>query len=434
MRHGRLVAGARGHLRDRRGRPRRARLLPARHGPRPRSPTSSAPSSWCRASPGSHGRDRLASAGPSRPPSPRPGIDPTARIVIVTDPGSPLDEESRAGGYRVINADPERRRPLLGADRLRPGALGSGRRRHRGPARRRRGGRRRAQRRRRRQPRAAARRGHGGHRPAARQARPRRRRVRHRRVRRLGRAAHRREHRQAGHRRAARRRGRRLRPRGRLAGRRRHGRPPGQRLRRRPRRTRSAPDDAVDASRSEVAVSGPLGAQLLLWEVATAAAGRLLGINPFDQPDVESAKKAARALLDKGIGDGRGPRRHRRCGRDPRRSAATGSATRRTVDRCARRAVRPARRRARLRRRDGLPRPDHRRGPRRRAAGAGAAYRTSRRRSAGAPGSCTPPASSTRAGRPTGVYLQITDRTARGPRDPRPGVHLRRLHRLAGRR
>jgi glucose-6-phosphate isomerase len=62
-------------------------------------------------------------------------------------------------------------------------------------------------------------------------------------------------------------------------------------------------DDAeVDASRSEVAVSGPLGAQLLLWEVATAAAGRLLGINPFDQPDVESAKKAARALLDKGVG------------------------------------------------------------------------------------------------------------------------------------
>ena len=37
---------------------------------------------------------------------------------------------------------------------------------------------------------------------------------------------------------------------------------------------------------------------MLLWEVATAAAGRLLGINPFDQPDVESAKKAARGLLD----------------------------------------------------------------------------------------------------------------------------------------
>jgi glucose-6-phosphate isomerase len=37
---------------------------------------------------------------------------------------------------------------------------------------------------------------------------------------------------------------------------------------------------------------------MLQWEVATAAAGRILGINPFDQPDVESAKKATRALLD----------------------------------------------------------------------------------------------------------------------------------------
>lgn len=49
---------------------------------------------------------------------------------------------------------------------------------------------------------------------------------------------------------------------------------------------------------SSVHVSGSLGGQLLLWEVATAVAGRLLGINPFDQPDVESAKNAARALLD----------------------------------------------------------------------------------------------------------------------------------------
>ena len=59
---------------------------------------------------------------------------------------------------------------------------------------------------------------------------------------------------------------------------------------------------AVDPTRSEVAVSGSLGAQMLLWEVAVAAAGRLLGINPFDQPDVESAKAAARELLDKGLG------------------------------------------------------------------------------------------------------------------------------------
>ncbi len=45
-------------------------------------------------------------------------------------------------------------------------------------------------------------------------------------------------------------------------------------------------------------VAGPLGAQMLLWEYAVAIAGRVLGINPFDQPDVESAKVAARGLLD----------------------------------------------------------------------------------------------------------------------------------------
>lgn len=53
---------------------------------------------------------------------------------------------------------------------------------------------------------------------------------------------------------------------------------------------------------STAAVAGTLGAQLLLWEAATAVAGRLLGINPFDQPDVESAKQAARQLLDADAG------------------------------------------------------------------------------------------------------------------------------------
>ncbi|WP_407652788.1 glucose-6-phosphate isomerase [Amycolatopsis cynarae] len=49
---------------------------------------------------------------------------------------------------------------------------------------------------------------------------------------------------------------------------------------------------------AKIATSGSLGAQFLLWEFATAIAGRLLGINPFDQPDVEAAKAAARSLLD----------------------------------------------------------------------------------------------------------------------------------------
>jgi glucose-6-phosphate isomerase len=48
----------------------------------------------------------------------------------------------------------------------------------------------------------------------------------------------------------------------------------------------------------EVEIAGTLGAQLLTWEYATAVAGRLLGVNPFDQPDVEAAKVAARALID----------------------------------------------------------------------------------------------------------------------------------------
>ena len=50
--------------------------------------------------------------------------------------------------------------------------------------------------------------------------------------------------------------------------------------------------------RDEIRVSGTLGAQFLVWEYATAVAGRLLGINPFDQPDVEAAKNATRALLN----------------------------------------------------------------------------------------------------------------------------------------
>jgi glucose-6-phosphate isomerase len=53
-----------------------------------------------------------------------------------------------------------------------------------------------------------------------------------------------------------------------------------------------------DRHEGEILVSGSLGAQFVVWEYATAIAGRMLGIDPFDQPDVESAKAAARALLD----------------------------------------------------------------------------------------------------------------------------------------
>lgn len=56
--------------------------------------------------------------------------------------------------------------------------------------------------------------------------------------------------------------------------------------------------DASQANLNEVSVSASLGEQFLLWEFATVVASRLIGINPFDQPDVESAKIAARGMLE----------------------------------------------------------------------------------------------------------------------------------------
>jgi transaldolase/glucose-6-phosphate isomerase len=40
-----------------------------------------------------------------------------------------------------------------------------------------------------------------------------------------------------------------------------------------------------------------LGQEFFRWEIATAVAGAVLGIDPFDQPDVEAAKVAARELV-----------------------------------------------------------------------------------------------------------------------------------------
>ncbi len=62
----------------------------------------------------------------------------------------------------------------------------------------------------------------------------------------------------------------------------------------------AAAEAARPASGWGAHVDAGLGAQMLLWEYATAVAGRVIGINPFDQPDVESAKAAAREMLDGG--------------------------------------------------------------------------------------------------------------------------------------
>jgi glucose-6-phosphate isomerase len=57
-----------------------------------------------------------------------------------------------------------------------------------------------------------------------------------------------------------------------------------------------------DAPSIEIVSPSPraLGAEMFRWEFATAVAGSLLGINAFDQPNVEAAKRAGRELLESG--------------------------------------------------------------------------------------------------------------------------------------
>src|SRR5204862_975419 len=50
--------------------------------------------------------------------------------------------------------------------------------------------------------------------------------------------------------------------------------------------------------RIDIADPIDLGAEALRWEVATAIAGAVLAIDPFDQPNVEEAKQRTRDLLD----------------------------------------------------------------------------------------------------------------------------------------
>jgi transaldolase/glucose-6-phosphate isomerase len=72
---------------------------------------------------------------------------------------------------------------------------------------------------------------------------------------------------------------------------------------------RLAGDDAHDAALASLEAAGhpvvrvnlhdryDLGGQFFLWEIATAVAGHRLGINPFDQPNVEAAKVLARRMV-----------------------------------------------------------------------------------------------------------------------------------------
>jgi hypothetical protein len=62
------------------------------------------------------------------------------------------------------------------------------------------------------------------------------------------------------------------------------------------------PAEGDDRQTSDVELPDPyeLGKEFFRWEFATAVAGHVLGINPFDQPNVQEAKDRTRQLLDSG--------------------------------------------------------------------------------------------------------------------------------------
>jgi transaldolase / glucose-6-phosphate isomerase len=62
------------------------------------------------------------------------------------------------------------------------------------------------------------------------------------------------------------------------------------------------PPDAPDRQAPEVRLPGPyeLAQEFYRWEFATAVAGSILGINPFDQPNVQAAKDKTNEVLAAG--------------------------------------------------------------------------------------------------------------------------------------
>ncbi|RFS84032.1 glucose-6-phosphate isomerase [Actinomadura spongiicola] len=57
------------------------------------------------------------------------------------------------------------------------------------------------------------------------------------------------------------------------------------------------PDEPGPGREAGVSVAGPLGAQFLLWEYATAVACRVIGVDPFDEPDTGESRESTAVLL-----------------------------------------------------------------------------------------------------------------------------------------
>src|SRR5439155_10314349 len=61
--------------------------------------------------------------------------------------------------------------------------------------------------------------------------------------------------------------------------------------------------DGPDRQPAEVELEDPssIGGEFFRWEFAVAVAGSVLGINPFDQPDVQAAKDKTNDVLSAGV-------------------------------------------------------------------------------------------------------------------------------------
>ncbi len=99
------------------------------------------------------------------------------------------------------------------------------------------------------------------------------------------------------------------------------------------------PDPAIESCREALVRAGQpvitirmsdrldLGRQFFLWEVATATAGAVLEINPFDQPDVQETKKFTGKILEDVRQQGRVPEAEMKLVEGPLRLYLAGGAS-----------------------------------------------------------------------------------------------------------
>ncbi len=104
-------------------------------------------------------------------------------------------------------------------------------------------------------------------------------------------------------------------------------------------RIKNEPDEVLEAKADSLRKAGQpvitvrmrdrldLGEQFLIWEIATATAGAILHINPFDQPNVQESKEFAAKILDEVRKEGRVPEARMELSHGPLRVYLAGGAS-----------------------------------------------------------------------------------------------------------